>query len=314
MTAAADPGFPAHGFDAPLPRRHGYWRVALGRVVRQPATLIAFATLLALLIAGALAPELSPEGWNWIHLGTRWQNHPPTLASGYLFGTDDIGRSVLVRTLWGLHYSEQVAVVGAVVATLLGVVVGSATGYYGGLFDAVVMRFADLVSGFPVIVLVLIAFAFLQPVTLWKATALFAIALWPTAARVVRAHVAALKPEGFVQSARALGASDLRIVARHLLPNTAGTLVVTVTSLIGQIMLVEATAEFFGFGIDSLVRPTLGNLIAEATSTGIGAFNQISVGWWVWAAPAAVLVVILICVNLVGDGLDTALNPQSRYP
>lgn len=219
---------------------------------------------------------------------------------------------MLVRTLWGLHDSELVAVAGAVVATLLGVVVGSASGYYGGLFDAVVMRFADLVSGFPVIALVLIAFAFIQPVTLWRATLLFAVALWPPAARVVRAHVAWLRPEGFVQAARALGASDLRIVARHLLPNTAGTVVVTATSLVGQIILVEATAEFFGFGIDSLVRPTLGNLIAEATSTGIGAFNQISLGWWVWAAPAALLVVILVCLNLVGDGLDTALNPHSR--
>lgn len=312
MTAAADPSFPVPGADAALPRHRSYWRQSLHRVGRQPATLAALAILLALLVGGAFAPELAPEGWNWIHLGTRWQNHPPTLARGYLFGTDDIGRSVLVRTLWGLHDSEQVAVVGAVVATLLGVVVGSASGYYGGLFDAVVMRFADLVSGFPVIALVLIAFAFLQPVTLWRATLLFGVALWPPAARVVRAHVAGLKPEGFVQAARALGASDLRILIRHLLPNTGGTLVVTVTSLIGQIVLVEATAEFFGFGIDSLVRPTLGNLIAEATSTGIGAFNQISLGWWVWAAPATILVVVLVCLNLVGDGLDTALNPHSR--
>lgn len=312
MTAAADPSFTTPSFGAPLPRRRGYWRQALSRVRHQPVTLFAFAILLALLVAGALAPELAPEGWNWIHLGVRWQNHPPTLVRGYLFGTDDIGRSVLVRTLWGLHYSEQVAVVGAIVATLLGSVVGSASGYYGGLFDAAVMRFADLVGGFPVIVLVLIAFAFLQPVTLWRATLLFAIALWPPAARVVRTQVTGLKPEEFVQAARALGASDVRIVARHLLPNTAGTLVVTVTSLVGQIVLVEATAEFFGFGIDSLVRPTLGNLIAEATSTGIGAFNQVSLGWWVWAAPAAVLVVVLVCLNVVGDGLDHALNPHSR--
>lgn len=310
MSAAIEPRLPAPAFDAPLPKSRGYWRQALGRLRRQPVTLAALALLLALLVTGALASEVAAQGWNAIDLASRWQNHAPTLAGGNLLGTDNIGRSVLVRTLWGLHFSTQVAVVGALVAIALGSVVGCAAGFYGGLFDAVAMRFADLVSGFPAIVLILIAFYLLQPITVWIATLVFGFSMWPFVARVVRAQVAALRPAEFVQAARALGASDLRIVLRHVLPSSAGTLVVTATSLLGQIVLVEATAEFFGFGVDSLVRPTLGNLIAEATSTGIGSFNQIALGWWVWAGPAVVLVAVLLSLNLIGDGLDAALNPR----
>jgi peptide/nickel transport system permease protein len=244
----------------------------------------------------------------------RWQNHPPTLAGGNVFGTDNIGRSVLVRTLWGLHYSAQVALVGALLATLLGIAAGGLAGFYGGWLDAVLMRAADFVTGLPVILLMIAAFAYFQPVTIWKATLVFALSMWTFVARVIRARIVSLAAEEFVEAARALGAKDRRIFFRHLLPNAAGALIVTATSLIGQIILIEATTEFFGFGVNSLVRPTLGNLIAEATSSGIGAYNFLALGWWVWVAPAALLVLILICVNLVGDGLDTALNPRARQP
>jgi peptide/nickel transport system permease protein len=135
--------------------------------------------------------------------------------------------------------------------------------------------------------------------------------MWTFVARVVRARVASLLPEEFIQAARGLGASDARIFFRHLLPNAAGTIIVAATSTFGQIVLVEATTEFFGFGVNSLIRPTLGNLVAEATSSGIGAYNLLGLGWWVWMPPAVLLVLILICVNLVGDGLDAALNPRA---
>lgn len=284
----------------------------LRRLRRQPVTLAALTILLAVLLAGALAPQLAPRGWNAIDLSARWQNHPPTFRNGNLFGTDNLGRSMLARTLWGLHFSEQVAVVGALLATAIGLVVGSLAGYYGGLLDAVLMRLTDLVSAFPVIVLMVVAFAFLQPITIWKATFVFAFSLWTLVARVVRARIASLRSEEFVGAAQALGASDLRILTRHLLPNAAGATVVSFTSLIGQIVMVEATTEFFGFGVDSAVRPTLGNLVAEAASTGIGAYNAVLLGWWAWGAPALVLVLLLVSLNLGGDGFDAALAPRRR--
>jgi peptide/nickel transport system permease protein len=118
--------------------------------------------------------------------------------------------------------------------------------------------------------------------------------------------------EEYVEAARALGASDLRILVRHVLPNAAGVMIVAATSMLGQIILIEATAEFFGFGVASLIRPTLGNLIAESTSSGIGAYSNLGLGWWTWVGPAALLVLVLVCVNLVGDGLANALEPRTR--
>lgn len=288
------------------------WRAAPRRLGRQPAALVAIAVLVALFVVGGLAHEIAPQGWNSLDLAPRWSNHPPTLAGHHYLGTDNIGRDTLVRTLWGLHDTETVALVGAAVAMLLGVLFGGLAGFYGGWVDMTVMRFVDLVTTFPVIVLMLVVFTLLEPVTTTRATIVFSLYMWTFVARVVRGRLLVLGGEEFVDAARALGASDLRIFFRHLLPNASGTLIVAATSMIGQIMLVEATVEFFGFGVNSLIRPTLGNLTADATASGIGNFNTLGLGWWVWATPAAVLVLVLLCVNLAGDGLDAALDPHRR--
>ena len=305
--AEAQPPLPAE----PPPRARGRWQQALRRLGRQPATLVALVLLVGLFVAGALAPHIAPQGWNAINLSSRWANHPPILSGWHLLGTDNIGRDVLVRTLYGLHDTEGAALLGALLATVLGVFVGGAAGYYGGWLDLVLMRLTDLLTAFPAMVLMLAAFVFLAPMSATKATLVFAGYMWTFVARVVRARIASLSIEEFVQAARALGASDARIFFKHLLPNAAGTLIASGTSLIGQVILLEATVEFFGFGFSSANRPTLGNLIADATSSGIGAYNFLNLGWWVWAGPASVLVLILVCTNLVGDGLDAALNPRA---
>jgi ABC-type dipeptide/oligopeptide/nickel transport system permease subunit len=302
---------PAPAADEPGVRTRGYWAQAFGRLRRQPVTLAALGLLVAVVVVGLLTQELEPQHWNHIDLARRWSNHPPTFAAHHFLGTDNIGRDVVARTLWGLHYTEQTALVGALAATLLGIAIGGLAGFYGGWLDAVLMRIVDLITGFPVIVLMIAAFAFLEPVTVFEATLVFSFSMWTFVARVVRARVASLLPEEFVQAARSLGASDSRLFFRHLLPNAAGTVIVAATSVFGQIVLVEATTEFFGFGVNSLIRPTLGNLVAEATSSGIGAYNFLGLGWWVWVPPATLLVLILVCVNLVGDGFDAALNPRA---
>lgn len=290
-------------------RRGGFWRRTFRRLVRQPVTLGAFFVLVVVLVAGALSPVLAKDGWNLIDLTDRWHNHGPTIH-GHLLGTDNIGRDVLARVLWGIHSSEQTALVGGIAATALAALAGLTAGYFGGWLDAVVTRVADLVTGFPVIVVLIAVFVWLRPVTIWDATIVFALAMWPFGARVIRAQTVAVAAEEYVAAARALGASNRRIVLRHLLPNAAGTIVVTLTALVGQILLIEATAEFFGYGVASIARPTLGNLIGEATTSGIGPYNVLGLGWWVWAAPMVALVLLLACISLVGDGLDAALNPH----
>jgi peptide/nickel transport system permease protein len=285
--------------------------VAHRRLRRQPATIFAFVVLLAIFLAGAFARQLAPEGGNSIDLAARWRNHPPVLSGWHLLGTDNIGRDVLVRTLYAIHTSEQTALLGALLATLLGVTLGGYAGYRGGWLDALVMRIADLVTAFPALMLLFAAYVFLEPVTVRKAALILTLYLWTFVARVVRAAFASLRETEFVQAARALGASDLRIVTRHLLPNAAGTIIVAATALVGQIIMLEATVEFFGLGVSSAIVPTLGGLIGDAAQSGIGAFNNLGLGWWVWATPAAALALILICVNLIGDALDAALNPRT---
>jgi ABC-type dipeptide/oligopeptide/nickel transport system permease subunit len=135
--------------------------------------------------------------------------------------------------------------------------------------------------------------------------------MWVFVARIARASFASLRDTEYVEAARALGASDTRIILRHLLPNSAGAIIVAATSLVGQAVLLDATIEFFSYGLDQNNAPTLGNLIADVTKYGIGLTNSVGLGWWTWTFPGLVLALVLVSVNLAGDGLDTALNPRN---
>lgn len=288
--------------------RRGVGAQALRRLGRQHLALVALAVLVAVFVAGALAPDLAPQGWNAIDLASRWRNHAPMLSGWHLLGTDDIGRDTLVRTLYGLHTSEQDAVFATLVATVLGVAVGAVAGYWGGWVDAGVMRVADTLGIFPALMILLIAYAYFEPVTVVEATFILAAYLWIPVARAVRSAFTSLREAEFVQAARSLGASDARIIFRHLLPNTSGLIVISATALLGRVIMIEATIEFFGLGVPSQVEPTLGNLIGDAAQ----GFFQLGLGWWTWAGPSIVLVILLACANLVGDGVAAALNPRAR--
>jgi peptide/nickel transport system permease protein len=253
---------------------------------------------------------LAPKGWDAIDLSAAGLHRPPELA--HLFGTDWVGRDVLQRTLYGIRTTEEVALAAALLATLAGVFVGALAGYYGGGLDAIVMRVGDLVTAYPAVILTLGAIVYFGEAYPHTLTLIFAGYMWAGIARVVRAHIATLRDQEFVDAARALGASDLRILFRRLLPNASGTVVVAATALVGQIVLIDATVEFFGYGLPSAVSPSLGNLVADVVQFKFGLSNDPAVaglGWWTWFFPGLVLVAILVCLNLVGDALDAALNP-----
>lgn len=286
-------------------------RRALRRLLRQPVTVAAMVVLVAVFVVGALGPALAPQGSNSVDLSPRWQNHAPMLSGWHLFGTDNIGRDVLVRTLWGLHTSEQTALLAALLATIVAVALGGLAGCRGGWLDAILMRLGDFITTFPALMILLAAYVFLEPVTVLKATLVLTLYLWIPAARVLRAHFAVLRETEFVQAARSLGASETRIFFRHILPNTTAPIIIAATALLGQVIMLEATVEFFGLGVSSLQQPTLGNLIGDVTQSGIGVFNELALGWWTWAGPAAVLVLVLLCANLAGDGIAKALSPST---
>jgi peptide/nickel transport system permease protein len=291
-------------------RPRGLGSTALRRFARDPLALSALTVLIVILVAGALATVLAPKGWDAIDLSAAGLHRPPELA--HLFGTDWVGRDVLQRTLYGIRTTEEVALAAALLATLAGVFVGALAGYYGGWLDAIVMRVGDLVTAYPAVILTLGAIVYFGEAYPHTLILIFAAYMWAGIARVVRAHVATLREQEFVDAARALGASDMRILFRHLLPNASGTVVVAATALVGQIVLIDATVEFFGYGLPSAVSPSLGNLVADVVQFKFGLSNDPAVaglGWWTWFFPGLVLVAILVCLNLVGDALDAALNP-----
>jgi ABC-type dipeptide/oligopeptide/nickel transport system permease subunit len=279
------------------------WR----RLAGQPVALGAGIVLVVLFVIGALAPVIVPGGAK-IDLTESGRNVAPTLNGWHLFGTDGIGQDMLVRTLYGLHTSEQSAIAATLLATVVGVVLGSLAGYRGGWVDAVVMRLADLLAVFPALMIFLAVYTYFTTVTAWKATFAFACFVWIPVARVVRAEISSLRGREFVQAALSLGASDRRIFFRHLLPNASGTIIVAATSVLGLVFVLEATLEFFGLGVSTAIEATLGNLIGDGQR---GVF-ELGEGWWTWAGPASVLVVVVVCVNLVGDGLADALRTNRR--
>ena len=190
----------------------------------------------------------------------------------------------------------------------LGVAIGGIAAYRGGAVDALLMRLVDVLSVYPALLLLLAAYVFFAPVTIMKATTILALYLWIPVARVVRAEIFSLRGREFVQAAIASGASDLRIFFRHLLPNAGSTIVIAATALFGQVIMLEATVEFFGLGVSDQQTQTIGNLIGDGQRAVIAE----GWGWWGWAGPAIALVVIVVCANLLGDGIADALRPTRR--
>ncbi|HZS24037.1 MAG TPA: ABC transporter permease [Gaiellaceae bacterium] len=292
-------------------RERGLGRQALLRFVRQPVGVAAFVVVAGIFVAGACASLLEPNAWELVNLAA--VHKPPSLS--HPFGTDAIGRDVLALTLYGVRTTEQVALISTVVATLVGTLLGALAGYYGGWLDAVVMRLSDTVTAFPAILVTLAAIVYFGTPTEHVFILVFCAYMWAVVVRVVRADVASLRTHEYVEAARAMGASDLRTLRRHILPNVGGTIAVAATSLIGQIVLVDATVDFFGYGMTGAAKPSLGNLVADFVSFKFARPNDPAVGgygWWSWVLPCVVLGVILVGVNLIGDSLDAALNPAAR--
>ncbi|MGH2998225.1 MAG: ABC transporter permease [Gaiellaceae bacterium] len=294
------------------PKARGLTAIALRRFIRSPQGVVALLVALAIFVAGALAHKIAPNGWDMINLTPSVVHSPPSLA--HPFGTDAIGRDMLIRTLYGVRTTEEIALAAAALATFVGVLVGGMAGFKGGWLDAIVMRVADLVTALPAVVLTLAVIVYLGVIQPHQLIFAYSAFMWAPVARVVRAHVATLREFEFVEAARALGASNARILVRHLLSNATGTIVVAATSLVGQIVLIDATVEFFNYGLSSSVAPSLGNLVSDVIQTKFASPNTLVVpgsgSWWIWIFPSLVLALILVTVNLVGDALDAAFNPS----
>jgi oligopeptide transport system permease protein len=235
-------------------------------------------------------------------IDTRLGASPPSAA--HWLGTDTLGRDMLVRVLIGGRLAIAIAVGAAVIAVGVGASYGAIAAYAGGAVDSAMMRVVDALYGFPTLVLVIVVMAVTGSRSVVALLALIGAISWLTTARITRGQVLALRRREFVEAARALGASPARILARHVLPNAAGPVIVYATLALPQVMVTEALLSFLGLGVQAPLA-SWGTLVTEGSS-------QIVVYPWLLIGPGAVMAVAILSLNFIGDGLRDALDPARR--
>ena len=277
------------------------WSYARSRFLRHRLAMTSLVILIIIFGAGAFANFIAPYNYATIDLLNIL--HPPTTAGHHFFGTDEIGRDYFSRVIYGIRTSEEVGVCVAFGSSLIGLFVGAVAGYYGGWADNLLMRFTDLVLTLPAIAILLTASALLGSGNQWRVTAILMLFFWTVLARIVRGVFLSLREKEYVEAAKAAGSGDLRIMFRHILPNTLGPIIVNATLAVATAILVEAAISFLGFGIKPPL-PSLGNLVVS------GQTNPQK--WWLTIFPGLTIVLIVLCINFVGDGLRDAFDPTQR--
>jgi oligopeptide transport system permease protein len=220
------------------------------------------------------------------------------------FGTDSLGRDMLVRTMDGGQIAIIVGFVGTLVALVIGVSWGAVAAYAGGKVDEVMMRVVDVLYAFPTVVFVIVIMAVFETKSIYLLFALIGAISWLNMARIVRGQVLSLRHREFVEAARALGASPVRIISRHIVPNTLGPVIVYSTLSLPSVMLTEAFLSFLGLGVQA-PNASWGTLVTEGAS-------QILVAPWTLIGPGLVMSITIFSLNFLGDGLRDALDPQMR--
>lgn len=235
----------------------------------------------------------------------------PWGLKGYLLGTDDMGRDILTRLINGGRMSMTVGAVAVIISTVIGVIVGSISGYFGGKVDVIMQRITEMVVSLPFLPFVMILSALIgnnmdSNQKVWLIMVILGLLSWPSLSRLVRAQVLSVREQEYVIAARAVGIKRKNIVFRHILPNVISVILVSATLDFATCMLTEATLSFLGFGVPA-PQPTWGNML-------YGANNSIIIQnyWWRWVFASIVLGICVICINLVGDGLRDAIDPKSQ--
>jgi len=269
------------------------------RLWRNRLAISGLALVLGLCAAALLAHWLAPYDPDFIDL--KQVLMPPSPA--HLLGTDTLGRDVLSRIIFGARVSLLVGFVAVGIATLIGVLVGALAGYYGGVLDQILMRLVDLMLCFPTIFLILAVIAVLGP-SIWNIMAVIGLTSWMGVARLVRAEFLSLREREFVVAARALGASDARLIWRHLLPNALTPVMVSATLGVAGAILVESSLSFLGLGVQPPT-PSWGNMLTMGK-------DNIEIAWWLSVFPGLAILVTVMSYNLLGEGIREAIDPRLR--
>jgi peptide/nickel transport system permease protein len=270
-----------------------FWK----RFKRNSLSVAGGVIVLLLFLVAALAPVISPHNPDDIdrkHIleAPEW---------GHPLGTDDLGRDVLSRMIWGARISLAVGFVAVGIATFIGMILGALSGYYGGWPDRIIMRFIDIMLSIPTFFLILAVIAFIGP-SIWNIMVIIGLTAWMGVARLVRAEFLSLKEREFVLAARAVGASDFRIIFRHIMINSMAPVLVSAVLGIAGAVLTESALSFLGIGVQPPT-PSWGNILT------LGKDNM-EIAWWLSVFPGLAILVTVIGYNLLGEGIRDSIDPR----
>ena len=270
---------------------------ALRRLVRRRGAMVGLAVVVFFIVLALFAPFVAP----YDPLQTSWSAIRKAPSAAHLFGTDEIGRDVLARVIWGARASLSAGLVSVCISLSFGVPIGLIAGYVGGLTDGLISRLTDAMLACPFLILAIALAAFLGP-SLTNAMIAIGISATPVFIRLTRAQVLAVKVEDYVEAARAVGNSHLRIALRHILPNVLPPLIVQATLATAAAIIAEASLSFLGLG-QQPPAPSWGSMLNTAK-------NYVENAPWMAVWPGLSIFLLVLSFNLLGDGLRDALDPR----
>ena len=272
-------------------------RVIGRRFSRNKLSVLSAITILLLITASILAPFIAPYDPTSIDVHNVLS--PPNQK--HLLGTDELGRDLLSRIIWGSRVSLKVGFVAVGIAILIGIIIGALSGFYGGWTDAILMRFVDIMLAFPTFFLILAVISILEQ-NIFTIMVVIGLTSWMDVARLVRAEFLSLKEKDFVGAARAVGASDKRLIFTHILPNALSPVFVAATFGVAGAILIESGLSFLDLGVQP-PDPSWGNILTAGK-------DNIEVAWWLSFFPGFAILITVLSYNLVGEGLRDALDPR----
>lgn len=269
---------------------------SLRAFLRNPVSVLSLLILLTVVAAAALAPLVYPHS-PWAMVGPPLQ---PPMTGTHLLGTDMLGRDIAAGLLYGARVSLLIGLVSTAVALSLGITIGAVAGYFGGLVDDALMRLTEVFQTIPSLIFAIVLVAIMQP-SIVSIIIAIAVVSWPPVARLVRAEFLTLRTREYVEASRTLAIPGWRIMAGDILPNAMAPIIVTATLMIATAILMESGLSFLGLGDP--------DMISWGYQIGV-ARTMIRTAWWMSFFPGIAIVITVLCLNLLGEALNDALNPR----
>ena len=282
-------------------KRRSQLRIIFDRFVRNRVAVVGLIVIVIIMLMAIFAPIITHQTATYDPANDPTLNQFAPLSLAHPLGTDELGRDVLARLLFGARVSLTVGIVSMLGGLLIGVTLGAVAGYYGGVVDNSLMRVVDAVLALPYLLILFVLALIFSDHSVASVTFLIAILAWPATARIVRGEFLSLKNREFLMATRTLGAGDVRLMFRHILPNAAGPIIVNATLLVGVNIINESVLSFFGFGLNP-PQSSWGTMLEQSRDF----FFQDPLLLY---APGIAILITVLCCNLMGDGLRDALDP-----